>query len=181
MDEQVKGAFHLASKPELYDPARSNTFELIVHDVENLNLEDSQETLRISVKKVNIPDFEQGVVSLQRTNNKVKFAGVVTFSEGSIDLYDFIDTHGRSAIKAWQKLSYDIDTETVGRAKNYKKSCTLIEYTPDFEAIRAWDVVGAWISKVSNDEYDHENDGSPRGITATLVFDYIKYNDNYEG
>ena len=54
--------------------------------------------------------------------------------------------------------------------KDYKKTCTLIEYTQDFEQIRSWTLYGCWISALSEDAFDKESDGK-RQITATIEYD----------
>ena len=53
---------------------------------------------------------------------------------------------------------------------DYKKTCTLVEYTQDYEQIRSWTLYGCWISSLSEDDFDKENDGK-RQIRATIVYD----------
>jgi hypothetical protein len=54
--------------------------------------------------------------------------------------------------------------------KDYKKTCTLIEYTQDYEQIRRWELKWCWISELSEDQFDRESDGK-RAITVTLQYD----------
>jgi hypothetical protein len=71
---------------------------------------------------------------------------------------------------AWQYLAYNPHTRKGGRMKDYKKTCTLCEYTQDYELIRSWTLEGVFITKLSEGEFDRENDGK-RQITADFSFD----------
>lgn len=53
---------------------------------------------------------------------------------------------------------------------DYKKTCTLCEYTQDYQLIRTWTLEGCFITQLQEDNFDKENDGK-RKITATIVFD----------
>ena len=59
--------------------------------------------------------------------------------------------------------------------KDYKKNCTLIEYTQDFEQIRSWTLYGCWVSDIQEGDFDKENDGK-RKITAKLEYDRAEMN-----
>jgi hypothetical protein len=71
---------------------------------------------------------------------------------------------------AWQGLAYNVHTRKGGRMKDYKKSATLIEYTQDFEQVRSWTIYGCWISNITEDNFNKEQDGK-RQIRATIVYD----------
>lgn len=185
------GAWHLASNPNIYEPMRNNTFELIVSGLGDLikpgaaTTEDdiaidgrdvldgtwAQEVIRFAVNKVTIPNFTQSVITVNRGNTQVKFAGTMTYGEGSLEVIDYIGADSKSVLMAWQKLSGDIKSEKVGYAANYKKDCYLIEYGPDFKEVRHWEIKGAWVSAVSNDENSNEGGNDKRTITATLQYD----------
>ena len=60
--------------------------------------------------------------------------------------------------------------------KDYKKNCTLIEYTQDYEQVRSWTLYGCWISGLDEDGFDRENDGK-RAITATIEYDRAVMNE----
>lgn len=185
MADSTIGTYHLAANAELYEISRSNNFEFVVTGFDELlrvgafeetaeDLSDyvkgSQEILRLSVVKASVPHFTQSIIEVKRGNTVMKAAGVPTFSEGSLVVNDFIGADTKSVLMAWQRLSYDVTTEKIGRMVDYKHDCTLIEYTPDYEQVRYWDLKGCWISGISEGEYDMEN-GDKRQITATIQFD----------
>jgi hypothetical protein len=59
---------------------------------------------------------------------------------------------------------------------DYKKNCTLIEYTQDYEQVRSWTLYGCWVKGLSEDSFDRENDGK-RAITATIEYDRAVMNE----
>jgi len=176
------GTYHLANNPDLYEVQRSNTFEFVVTGINDLLqagavvgdgrplITGGQEVLRLSVVKAPIPTFKQEVLQIKRGNNVMKMAGVPTFDSGTIVVRDFIGADTKSVLMAWQKLSYDVKTEKVGKMSAYKKECTLNEYTPDWELVRYWVLKGCWVSGVNQDDFDMES-GDTKTISATIEYD----------
>lgn len=180
------GIYHLAERPDLYEPMRNNNFELLVHDFDNLlkpgstttddatdyySAEEVKETIRFTVNKVNIPNYTISNFEVRRGNLGMKAAGTMSFGEGSLEVIDYIGADSKSILMAWQRLAGDPVSEKIGRMKDYKKQCQLLEYSPDFELVRYWEIYGAWISTVSNDEVTADGGNDKRVVTATLVFD----------
>lgn len=179
------GTYHLASNPELYEPARSNNFEFVVMNIDELlragakaelatasdYITNGQEVLRVSVVSSSVPHFNLGVIDIKRGNNTMHVAGTPTFDNHTLTLNDYMGARTKSVLLAWQALAYDVRTEKVHRADNYKKTCYLYEYSPDYETvIRKWRMVGCWISGLSEDAFSNE-DNSKRTVTATIVYD----------
>ena len=179
------GTYHLANNNDLYEPSRSNNFEFLVTDVDNLlragvdrdladeadYITNGQEVIRVSVNKSSVPHFELGTIEIKRGNNVIKFAGNPTFGSGSIELHDYIGARTKDALMAWQALAYDVRTEKVFSASNYKKECKLIEYTPDYNTkIRTWVLKGCWVKSISEGEFNNES-ADKRLISATIEYD----------
>jgi hypothetical protein len=180
-----KSAAHLADYKELYEPARSNNFEFIVTDIDNIlsagtnfngaqdsdYIKDGQDVIRISVAEASVPHFSLGTIEIARGNSRVKFAGVPTFDSGTLVLNDYIGARTKDALMAWQALAYDVVSEKVHWSYNYKKDCQLIEYTPDYEQIiRIWDLKGCWVSAVSEGNFSADSN-EKRTVSATIVYD----------
>ena len=180
------GTYHLADNPQLYEPARSNNFEFIITGIDSLlyaglnpelehqandYITNGQETIRLSVVSSSVPHFTLGVIDVKRGNNTMHVAGVPTFENHTLVVNDFIGAKTKSVLLAWQALAYDVKTEKVHRADNYKRTCYLYEYTPDNDTvIRYWELVGCWISGLSEDTFSME-DNAKRTVSATIVFD----------
>ena len=184
MAEKQIGTYHLADNPRYFEVQRQNNFEFIVTDIngitragatgdeKNAKITNAQEMLRLSVSKSSIPHFSQEVINIKRGNSTLKYAGVPTFKEGSVEFHDFIGADTKAILMAWQNLSYNVMTEKVASIDNtpYKKDCYLIEYTPDYRKVRTWRLYGCWISDIQEGEYSNES-GDKHLITATIQYD----------
>lgn len=190
MAEQV-GTYHLAANMNLYEVQRQNNFEFVISFADNtheqdllragiladeataadyISLDRAQEVVRLSVVAASIPHFTQNVIEIKRGNSVMKVAGTPTFSSGSIEVNDYIGADTKSVLMAWQALSYNVRTEKVGKANAYKRNCTLVELTPDNEVVRYWELMGCWISGLSESGKNVDNDGK-QTITATIEYD----------
>jgi hypothetical protein len=190
MSDKQLGTYHMIdnANPSLYEVARSNNFEFIVNGVSSILKAGAivapgatpqasdlvpatgDDTVRLSVARAFVPNFTQDEIVIQRGNTKMYAAGVPTFEAGSLVVNDFIGIDTKSVILAWQRLCYDATTERVGRMADYKKTCFLIEYTPDYQIVRKWRLDGCWVKGVSESEFTME-DGGKRMVTANIRFD----------
>lgn len=184
-------AQHISANLASYEAARTGFFSLIVDNIDNIvnaafsgdprdasendKISKAQETLKLNVVKAPVPHFTLSTLQYKRGNDTVKFAGVPEFQSGSITVDDVVGMDTKSILMAWQALAYNVYTRKGGRMKDYKKTCTLIEYTQDFEQIRSWTLYGCWISDITESEFDKENDGK-RQIQAKLEYDRAEMN-----
>jgi len=172
------GTYHLANNPNIYEIQRTNNFEFIVSDIDGIlkagsessTYANAQEVIRMSAISVPIPHFTQGVISVQRGNTTLKYAGVPTFPEGQLVLNDYIGADTAGVLEAWQNLSYNVRTEKVGLASDYKKDCYLIEYSPDYQPVRRWIMRGCWVSGLSETGMNNEQNNK-KEVTATIQYD----------
>jgi hypothetical protein len=179
-------AQHISTDLANYEAARTGFFSLIVDDLDNIlkatyagdpaaapdtdKIAKAQEVLKLNVITADVPHFELETLQYKRGNEVVKFAGVPTFSSGSVKVDDVVGLDTKSILMAWQGLAYNVHTGKGGRMKDYKRKCVLVEYTQDYEQVRSWDLYGCWIKGLSEDAFDKENDGK-RAITATIEYD----------
>lgn len=188
MDRFSEGlsATHISADLNHYEAARTGFFTLIVDNLDNLvkatytgehaaaanddKITKAQESLKLNVLTADVPHFELNVLEYKRGNEIVRFAGTPTFNAGSIKIDDVVGIRTKDILMAWQGLAYNVHTRKGGRMWQYKRDCTLIEYTQDYEQVRSWKLYGCWISSISEDAFDRENDGK-RAITATIQYD----------
>ena len=180
------GTYYLADNPQYYEPQRSNTFTFYVDGLDGIlgatffSSTDTSESkaLELSVKSSSVPHFNIDPILINRGNNVMKFAGKPTFDNGQIVVRDYIGANTKEIILAWQRLAYNVETEKVGLAKDYKKKGYLLEYTPDYQLVRTWVLEGCWVSGVSEDAYDHDS-VSEKSMNVTIVYDraYIDTSD----
>ena len=179
-------ASHISTNLANYEAARSGFFSLIVDDIDNIirasytgdhaaatksdKISKAQEILKLNVTQAPVPHFSIKKESYRRGNDVVNFAGVPEFSDGEITVDDVVGMDTKSILMAWQGLAYNVHTRKGGRMKDYKKQATLVEYTQDFEQVRSWKLYGCWISNITEDNFNKEQDGK-RAIRATIVYD----------
>jgi hypothetical protein len=179
-------AQHISTNLANYEAARSGFFSLIVDNIDNIvrasytgekadatagdKIAQAQEILKLNVVKAPVPHFALQKLSYRRGNDVVNFAGVPDFTDGSIVVDDVVGVDTKSILMAWQALGYNVHTRKGGRMKDYKKDCTLVEYTQDFEQVRSWKLYGCWVRNITEGDFDKENDGK-RQVTAEIVYD----------
>lgn len=179
-------AQHISTNLANYEAARSGFFSLIVDNIDNIvkasytgdhsaaaasdKISQAQEILKLNVTNAPVPHFQIQKLSYKRGNDTVNFAGTPEFQDGEITVDDVVGLDTKSILMAWQGLAYNVHTRKGGRMKDYKKNCTLVEYTQDFEQIRSWTLYGCWISNITEDTFNKEQDGK-RAIRATIVYD----------
>ena len=140
-----------------------------------------QEVIKLSVNKMFVPHFNLGVIDVRRGNSSVKFTDTPTWDAGTIELQDFVGLQTKNVLMAWQALAYDVVSDTQGRAgdwtdtdgvfhRGYKRDCTLVEYTPDFQQIRYWKLIGCWISNITESNFEVDGTGA-RSLSCTLQYD----------
>lgn len=177
--------YHLSTGTHrAYQPAKGNFFEFIIEDLGDLlkpgveeelagdsdYITNGQEVIRLTVNKAPVPHFELNDIEIRKGNSVVHYAGTPTFSEGSLEVDDMIGAQSKAVLEAWQNLAYNVVTDKGGRAINYKRNATLIEYTSDHVRVRSWKLIGCWIRNIDESDYDKESDDLRR-LTATIRYD----------
>ena len=192
MADQSLNTLHISENLAAYEAARNSFFVFYVDPTQLTNLyspdfdpdsgeakvEDgtlfdgqmASDAIRLNVVKSSVPNFTIESLEYRRGNDVVKFAGVPTFSAGSITVDDVVGLRTKDMLYAWQYLAYNPITRKGGRMKDYKKTCTLIEYTQDYEQIRYWTLYGCFITSIDEDGFDRENDGK-RQLTVSISYD----------
>ena len=192
MADQSLNTLHISENLAAYEAARNSFFVFYVDPTQLTNLyspdfdpdsgeakvEDgtlfdgqmASDAIRLNVVKSSVPNFTIEPLEYRRGNDVVKFAGVPTFRAGSITVDDVVGLRTKDMLYAWQYLAYNPITRKGGRMKDYKKTCTLIEYTQDYEQIRYWTLYGCFITSIDEDGFDRENDGK-RQLTVSISYD----------
>lgn len=187
------GTYHMSDDPTNYEPARSGFFTFIVSDIDGILkptvdptlgeydsndvINNAQEVIKLSVNAASVPTFSLGQIDIKRGNSTVHYAGTPTFNDDTLECEDYVGLRTKDVLLAWKALAYDVRNDLGGRASNYKKTCTLVEYTQDYEEIRSWTLYGCWVKDTSEDNFDKSNGDTDRKITATIVYDRAIQNE----
>ena len=179
---------HITNNLRNYESARTGFFVLEVHGLDNLARPDytgeaigadvpesnriakAEEYLRLNVLKSPVPHFSVGTEEFRRGNDVVKFATVPSWENGTITVDDIVGIDTKSILMAWLYLAYNPHTRKGGRMADYKKTASLLEYTQDYELIRTWTIDGIFVTGITEDDFDRENDGKRR-MTVNFAFD----------
>ncbi len=177
---------HISNHLEDYESARSGFFTFIIDDLDNLTkytfnpdtgeateadqYKKAQEYIMLSVTKASVPQAKIDTSSIRRGNEEVHFATTPTWSSGSLLINDYVGIDVKGMLMSWWGLAYNVHTRKGGYMKDYKKTCTLIEYTQAHEQIRKWTLYGCFITEISEDEFNVESDGR-RQLNCQIVFD----------
>lgn len=173
-----------------YEAARSGFFILLISQEELTNLltfnytgdavnakegdfftpAEFQKGLQLAVTKCDVPNYTVQKLTYRRGNDVVHMAGTPEFSDGSITVDDYVGLNTKDMLYSWLRLAYDPYTRKGGRMKDYKKHATLMEYTQDYELVRSWNLEGVFVTGISEDSFDRENDGK-RQLTVQLSYD----------
>lgn len=177
---------HISTNLRNYEAARSGFFTLVVDNLTNLlkpnfkgdareatdadRIQNAQTVLKLNVVAATVPQFSVGTEEFRRGNDTVKFATVPTWEGGSLTVDDIVGLDTKSLLISWLYLAYNPHTRKGGRMADYKKTATLCEYTQDYELIRTWTLEGVFITKVSDDEFNREQDGK-RQLKVEFSYD----------
>lgn len=192
ISDQSLNTTHISDHLQSYEAARNSFFVFVVDPSQLTNLyapdfdpdsgegkvedgtrfdgQTASDYLRLNVVKASVPNFTVETLEYRRGNDVVKFAGVPSFKEGSITVDDVVGLDTKSILYSWQYLAYNPITRKGGRMKDYKKTCTLIEYTQDYQQIRYWTLYGCFITGIDEGEFDRESDGK-RQMTVAISYD----------
>ena len=193
MADQSLNTLHISENLAAYEAARSNFFVFYVDPSQLTNLyspdfdpdsgegkvEDgtrfdgqmASDALRLNVTKASVPNFTITSHEYRRGNDVVKYAGVPEFKDGSITVDDVVGMRTKDMLYAWQYLAYNPITRKGGRMKDYKKTCTLIEYTQDYEQIRYWTLYGCFVTAIEDGDFDREGGSEKRQMTVAISYD----------
>ena len=188
--DQSLNTTHIANNLNQYEHARSSFFVFqvapdqltnLVHPDFDTSSGEPGETdkydgqlasdyLRLNVLKASVPNFTVETHTYRRGNDVIKSASTPTFKDGSITIDDVVGLHVKDILYSWLYLAYDPHTRKGGRMKDYKKTCTLLEYTQDYQLIRYWTLEGCFIKGIDEGDFDREND-EVRQLTVSISFD----------
>ena len=180
------GTYYLADNPKYFEPQRGNTFTFYVSGLSNkLNIPNNlyaqanaDEVIKLSCKGAPVPHFNIGKLTINRGNSQMHFAGKAEFGDGKLVVHDYIGAGTKDVLLAWQRQAYDVQTEKVGLASDYKVDAYLLEYTPEYQLVRTWILRGCWINGLSEADYDHDS-AELKTIEANIVYDkaYVDTSD----
>lgn len=161
-----KGTYHMVDNAG-FEPLRNNNFELQIVDIEG------SDTITLSVANYAAPSISINPIEVHYANNSMKFAGKPSFAASSVTFNDFVGVNVERRLSDWQKLAYNYDTQEIGLASEYKKTCYLIEYLPNYTLARQWELHGCWISDLNLGDFNQDGN-AVRQVSGTITYDWAQ-------
>jgi len=151
-----------------FEPQRRGHFEVQIEGFPGGDM------LTLITQSIFVPGVENEVVELQYMNEKVRYAGNVTFNGGEITVRDFVDKDTYKMIMEWRKQVYDPDTGEIHWTGSYKKQGYVILTDPEGRVERKWRLINVWPSSVATGSLEH-GQSDIQTIAVTLTFDKAIY------
>lgn len=172
------GAYHMIGNDN-WEPQRTNNFEIHIYGLDNLTSADkglsmpsnAGKFLTLSTDSVGDLGVNIDALNVDYGNNRIHFAGKPDYSTISLSFNDFVGLETERIIAAWHKLVYNPKTQQIGRASVYKKPAHLLEFSPDGDYIKCWELHGCFPTSVSYTGYN-QSSADIRKISVTLSIDY---------
>ena len=172
------GAYHMIGNDN-WEPQRTNNFEIHIYGLDNLTSADkglsmpsnAGKFLTLSTDSVGDLGVNIDALNVDYGNNRIHFAGKPDYGTISLSFNDFVGLETERIIAAWHKLVYNPKTQQIGRASVYKKPAHLLEFSPDGDYIKCWELHGCFPTSVSYAGYN-QSSADIRKISVTLSIDY---------
>ena len=172
------GAYHMIGNDN-WEPQRTNNFEIHIYGLDSLTSADkglsmpsnAGKFLTLSTDSVGDLGVNIDALNVDYGNNRIHFAGKPDYSAISLSFNDFVGLETERIIAAWHKLVYNPKTQQIGRASVYKKPAHLLEFSPDGDYIKCWELHGCFPTSVSYTGYN-QSSADIRKISVTLSIDY---------
>ena len=160
-----------------YEVQRTNNFRFIAPTAI-----DPDGLIELACESTGLPTISNDPIELSHGNSKVKVAGQATVDDVSVVVKDFITPDIEKLLWQWRLKVYNPETGKVGWAQNYKHDAKIIQYGPNGEVKRTWQLKGCWPTSLDLGELNYEG-GDKKSITMNLSVDnaYIKRDSSTNG
>lgn len=171
------GVQHIANNnDDNFEPQRSNNFELVIYDIENLKTASgkkvTRENITLSVDSTAAPSVSVGVLKVSYGNSDANYAGKAEFGDCTVSFNDYVGIDVAGMLNAWFNLVFDLKNHAIGKKSKYAKKAVLIEYTPDGEINKIWQLHNFWPTSFELGEFS-QSDGNIRKISCKFVYDWF--------
>lgn len=162
MSQLYAGFMSVAST---YEVQRTNNFRIVFDKTVDPN-----GYIELACDSTGLPTMTNDPIELSYGNSKVKVAGQATVDDVSVVVKDFIEPDIEKILWDWRLKVYNPENGKVGWAKNYKKDATIVQYGPNGEVLRKWQLKGVWPTSLDLGELNYDG-GDKKSITMNLSVD----------
>lgn len=134
---------HLAAAAGEFEPQRASNFTLLIDGISGSDL------LQLSLDALAAPSMSVEEIALPFDNENRYVAGRALYDTTPMVVKDMVDVGSADAIWAWYTQVYDPTTHKIGLARDYKKTATLVMYSPEGSFSRQWIYFGMFPTAVN--------------------------------
>lgn len=153
------------STDSLYEVQRTNNFRIVFDQTVDPN-----GYIELACDSAGLPTTSNDPIELSYGNSKVKVAGQANVDDVSVAVKDFIEADIEKILYDWRLKVYNPENGKVGWASNYKKDATIVQYGPNGEVLRKWQLKGVWPTSLDLGEMNYDG-GDKKQITMNLSVD----------
>lgn len=147
-----------------WEPQRTNHFEVIINGL--------PQELTLAVSMFSLPNITNDPIEVAHQNSRHKYAGQANFAGAeSLEVIDYIGLDVEDIVDSWRTQVYNAETDKMGLAADYKRDAYVVEYSPDYEKLRTWKIVGAWPSGVAFGDTLSMEGSEVKKVTLTIAYD----------
>lgn len=162
----ILNAQHLAPAKGFFEPQRTYNWSL------EIALDDAGDQVLITqgLESFPGPDLDLGEIEIPYGNEVRYVAARARFAESTLMVRDFVDIGVANALIKWQRLCYNVDSGSMGLARDYKKMADLVMVAPNQTIARAYKLVGIWPRRFRHGDFSMETQDKVR-IECVLRYD----------
>lgn len=158
-----------------YGGTRPSLFQVVVYPPPGVVIQAAGiEKFPFVCRAADLPESTIGNIDIPYFGRKIKVAGDRTFADWSVTIMNDEDFAVRSMFEAWHNSINSIvsNLRLAKPEEDYKTVVDVVQYAKDGEAIRAYQLVGAFPTTVSNISLGWESTNAIEEFTVTFAYDY---------
>jgi len=136
----------------------------------------SADKFRFTCSGAQLPPATIGTISTSYFGRQVKFAGDRTFSDWTVTVQNDEDFLVRSMFEKWSnsmnRLEANVRDAGYANENAYKSQLSVIQYGKEGNAIRQYDVIGAFPSSIDGISLNWESANQIETFTVSFTYDY---------
>lgn len=137
----------------------------------------SDDKFRFSCRGAQIPASTVASVDVGYFGRKIKVSGDRTFTDWSVSVLNDEDFLVRSMFEKWSnalnRLEANIrDPNFAFNENSYKSTMTVIQYSKDGSALRAYEIIGAFPTAVDGIDLNWDSTNQIETFNVTFAYDY---------
>ena len=135
-----------------------------------VTIEGMDEDLVFLTQSCSLPEASNTGIEIPHGNSSAYVAGKREYSTNQFTFLDAMVFDTEAKIKAWQNQVYNDETGDMGWVDEYKRTISVVEYSPHGDIERKWMFEGCWPETVVYGNLTGDSAGK-KDVQVTIRFD----------